>query len=394
MWLASTFVGNGHLIKHKFTCIGVELECVQEYTYLGIVITASGSFSAAKKTLTEKGLKSYFKLTRTLGFHYGHIDVGLHVFDHTVKPILLYGSEVWGGCGFFRPKIKRNTVNYKIEKNFAELPQERVNLKICKFLLGLPQCASSDSVRGELGRFPLYIDIVCNVLKYWVRLEKLQADHFLKEVFECNKLLSEYSWSGSIKFLLDELKLSSFWSNKPTNNYVVNRARKSLITRFENMWYENLHNDVRKDKLQKNKLRTYRKFKLSFEYEDYLSKIKNIDARLQLTRFRTSCHRLHIETGRTTKGYTPVSERVCNLCNTGAIEDEEHFLLQCSTYNDLRNVLMSNITDIFPGATDLSQGELFGWLMASKNDKAINSTAVYVQKAMSLRHNIIAPELM
>ncbi len=388
-----TFVGNGHLMKNKFTCCGVVLECVHEYTYLGIVITASGTFTKAKRTLTGKGLKSYFKLARALGNNYSHVDVGLHVFDHTVRPILLYGSEIWGACDFTKASIQRNTVEYKIEKAYTDLPQERLNLRICKFLLGLPQCAPSDAVRGELGRFPLYIDIICNMLKYWVRLEKLQQDHFLKEVYQCNVTMEGNSWTTSIQFILEELGLSSFWANKPTNNYVVNRARTILKSRYEKMWQGLINNDVRKAKSQKNKLRTYRKFKLAFEFEEYISNIKNIDIRSCYVKFRTSCHKLHIETGRTTKGYTPVSERFCNVCKSGVIEDEEHFLLECPIYKDLRNRMMVNVKGVFPGANDLDKGELFIWLMASRNYTVYANLAYFVQKAMTLRQSILNPDI-
>lgn len=36
------------------------IECVQQYTYLGVVFAASGSFSAAKKQLYNKGVKAMF----------------------------------------------------------------------------------------------------------------------------------------------------------------------------------------------------------------------------------------------------------------------------------------------------------------------------------------------
>ena len=44
---------------------------------------------------------------------------------------------------------------------------------------------------------------------------------------------------------------------------------------------------------------------------------------------------LRIETGRFV-GESP-DERLCKLCNGPAIEDEKHFLLNCSFFNDIRN---------------------------------------------------------
>ena len=67
------------------------------------------------------------------------IECLLDLFDKIVKPILLYGCEVWGFSD-----------NYVIEK---------IHLKFCKLILHLKQSTPNFMIYGELGRFPLYIDI-------------------------------------------------------------------------------------------------------------------------------------------------------------------------------------------------------------------------------------------
>ena len=44
----------------------------------------------------RKVLKAFFKIRKCFEHHKPKIKTILHVFDHTVKPVLLYGSEVWG----------------------------------------------------------------------------------------------------------------------------------------------------------------------------------------------------------------------------------------------------------------------------------------------------------
>ena len=39
----------------------------------------------------------------------------------------------------------------------------------------------------------------------------------------------------------------------------------------------------------------------------------------------------------------PIHERICTACNTGEVEDEEQFLLNCSLYKPLRQVLYSKL---------------------------------------------------
>ena len=70
-------------------------ECVQCFTYLGIEFSSDGSFHIAKKTLYKKALKVYFKISKTLEPS-PQVDTMLHLFDHLIKPILMYGCEIWG----------------------------------------------------------------------------------------------------------------------------------------------------------------------------------------------------------------------------------------------------------------------------------------------------------
>ena len=84
---------------------------------------------------------------------------------------------------------------------------------------------------------------------------------------------------------------------------------------------------------QKNKLRTFRKFKLTHDYKNYLTNVRNINHRVAITKLRLSNHKLAIETGRYVKLYQPPDQRICPLCKTG-LEDEEHFLMNCIAYRD------------------------------------------------------------
>jgi hypothetical protein len=100
------------------------------------------------------------------------------VFDHTVKPVLLYGSEIWG---FFPGKklvFNADSFFYKLCKNVII---ENVHKKFCKFLLEVTKCASNIAVMGELGRYPLYIDIFINMVNYYIRL--LKSDGLFFEAY-------------------------------------------------------------------------------------------------------------------------------------------------------------------------------------------------------------------
>ena len=107
-------------------------------------------------------------------------------------------------------------------------------------------------------------------------------------------------------------------------------------------WISEIHNDERKDPHQKNKLRTFRKFKLTHDYENYLTNVRNINHRVAITKLRLSNHKLAIETRRYVKPYQPTDQRICPLFKTG-IEDEEHFLMNCIAHRDPRRELFNTL---------------------------------------------------
>ena len=75
-------------------------------------------------------------------------------------------------------------------------------------------------------------------------------------------------------------------------------------------------------------------FKTEFTYEKYLDVIVNDRQRMDLSRLRTSSHKLEIETG----GYENIERinRVCKCCNQNVVESEYHFISCCQLYSDLR----------------------------------------------------------
>ena len=114
--------------------------------------------------LYKKGLKAYFKMCKNILNRHLSIKTNLHIFDHTVKPILLYGSELWGT---FNPTSAKFRNGISFDKIFNNIEPENFHFKFAKFVLGVHRKRSNFAVVSELGRFPYYIDIVKASLKYW-----------------------------------------------------------------------------------------------------------------------------------------------------------------------------------------------------------------------------------
>ena len=135
-------------------------------------------------------------------------------------------------------------------------------------------------------------------------------------------------WPSKLKRLLKLAGLGDIRSAKTNTPATMSYIRLRLLDVEQQTWISEIHNDERKDPQQKNKVRTFRKFKLTHDYENYLTNVRNINHRVAITKLRLSNQKLAIETGRYVKPYQPPDQRICPLCKTG-LEDEEHFLMNC-----------------------------------------------------------------
>jgi len=118
---------NDKLLNEHFHLGSCNLECVKHYKYPGIIISASGKFTEAKTQLHNKALKATFKLYKDLKTTEPSVSTLLHSFDHMIKPIVLYGCEIWGTL--INATLQKTTDIYDL---FKEWEFEKLNTKFCK----------------------------------------------------------------------------------------------------------------------------------------------------------------------------------------------------------------------------------------------------------------------
>ena len=66
------------------------------FNYLGILFNRTGNFNKAIKKQDEKATKAMFEVLKRGRRHNLSIECQLELFNKMGKPILLYGSEIWG----------------------------------------------------------------------------------------------------------------------------------------------------------------------------------------------------------------------------------------------------------------------------------------------------------
>ena len=112
-----------------------------------------------------------------------NINTSIHIFDHTIKPILLYGSEIWA-CSL--PKKTSIDDLFDFNKIARSFYSEKLHIHFCKYILGVHKRSSNFAVFSELGRYSLQISILLSTLSYWHRLKNTNTE-LLSDAFACSK---------------------------------------------------------------------------------------------------------------------------------------------------------------------------------------------------------------
>ena len=173
----------------------------------------------------------------------------------------------------------------------------------------------------------------------------------------------------NIKQLLDELGLSYLWTVESVTKHHIEIITQRIHDHYLQSWYTEIN--------RSNKLETYRRFKVNFEFETYLSHVTNINHMKALSRFRCSAHKLLIEEGR----FRNISrnDRICNRCNQGQIENEYHFLLCCPFYRELRLNCLPKYYCSWPTVVK------FNLLMKSHSRKLLQQLSKFIFLAFQMR---------
>ena len=123
------------------------------------------------------------------------------MFDVFIGSVFTYGCPIWG---FTKSK---------------EI--ERVQLKVCKSILGVKQTTSNAAVYGELGRFPLFKNRLVANLKYWLKSTTTE-NIILKTLYK--SMINDdnhgmNNWVTSIKQVLNEYGFNYVWLQPETVNH-------------------------------------------------------------------------------------------------------------------------------------------------------------------------------
>ena len=151
------------------------------------------------------------------------VDLQIELFEKTVKPILLYGCEIWG-CG-----------------NIDVIEQDQ--LRYFKYLFNLKTTTPNYMIYGEFGIFPIKIDIYTRMITFWGKLVETRNSNISSLIYIVVFSMYNHSnfnsdWIGSIRNILIECGLPYIWDSQEvfSINWLKSFVKQKLKDIFTNEW--------------------------------------------------------------------------------------------------------------------------------------------------------------
>ena len=155
------------LIKSEIRINNNLLENVKTFKYFSFSISANNySFSPSIEDLSIRANRAIYALNNKIKISKLPTKLALKLFSSQIKPILLYGSEVWG------PYMDYTYMTWDKSKI------EQVHTQYLKRVLGCSIQTSNNMVRGEVGSRPLLMDMIRRVISYTLNVNPIPNELF------------------------------------------------------------------------------------------------------------------------------------------------------------------------------------------------------------------------
>ena len=346
------FRGGGHIAAHERWYIGDEkLETVNEYKYLGMTFSTKLSTNVALTELAGRAKAAVCQIFRSLRkLVWVSPEVFTKIFDAQVQPILLYAAEVWGSedCNIV----------------------EKVHVYALKQFLNVAVKTPNVMVYGDTGRYPLYIGATMRMLKYWLKVLRMDKDRLPYRVYKMmmNNIETGANWAFKVREILQNNKMSHLWSVQRVDDETsfLCRMKECLVDTFKKTWRCKLQSSER--------YMFYREIKSAWEVENYLYVLDKKVFRDVFIRFRFGITEMYIHKCR----YESEYQKLCPLCKEGD-EDEDHFLFRCPVLYDLRNRYL------VPHVHPENDVNIMREVLASAETCTIRAVATYLYYAFKRR---------
>ncbi|CAM6095001.1 unnamed protein product [Calypogeia fissa] len=299
---------------------GDKVETVTCYKYLGVEFSQSLSWATCVKHRVAHGYKAFYSMIhKCKAASLSTWTLKKHLFTSLVKPVILYGVQVWG------PATSKSCwiLVEAIQKLFLEME------------LGVRSQTPYTLFLAEAGLLPLEAEALHLTLQYAMRVEALKESRLPKQAFHTSRSSGWYA---------DVCRWAQAWDLSEQDWHIDPKKLRTLLhgKAVRKLWRDP------SPRLQYYMRDVSPNPVVLYEEKEYLRAPISIKLRQMIARYRLSSHHLAVEEGRW-KGVKR-QDRVCTLCDSGSIENEYHVFIACRWYQELRvahQILVTDLHDLF-----------------------------------------------
>ena len=341
--------------QYVFTCGDAPIPSAERYKYLGLIFTEFLSYDDMASMVASSASRALgLLIAKTKAMGGMPFTTFTKLYNSLVWPIIDYGVGVWGTK----------------DRSCVDAVQNRAG----RFFLGVKKFTPTAAVNGDMGWTLPSERQWTTIARQWHRLCAMDGSRLTSKVFIwCVSRGSRRvpNWSYRVQRQLKLLGLDQLIdpgaAGLLSRRYLTTQVASAVGRVNEVKWRSDLDREHAKRGRGRNKLRTYRQFKLSPGTEDYVRALLPRSHRSALAKFRCGTAPLRIETGR----YEGLAEeeRTCFACDYSCVESELHVLTACPLYRDIREDLYGACQLVLPDFVDftdqqklcviLSNSELF-----------------------------------
>lgn len=305
--------------SYEFKYDNESIKYADSYKYLGLHFDEHLSMEVDEEKLANAGKKALGSIINKLR---QNDNMTYNSFTKCVNsclyPVIEYGSEITG----IYKNVKLNRVIDSAARSF----------------IGVHRFCPIASMYKDLGWNRNNCRRKINVIRYWNKLVKMKNDRLTKQVFDyMYQNYSVGSWFYHVKGLFRKMGMLEYYQEKKVCNLDAVTEKMKLMDVEE----------IMKEISKKPKLRLYKQLMSDEDTELYVKLNITSSERSILAQFRMGILPLRVETGRFRN--LKISDRLCQICNSGEVEDEVHFMLNCKSYTETRRHYMNIFSDRIEG---------------------------------------------
>ncbi len=362
-----------------------ELDIVESYKYLGVLVTYNWNVNKMIQDRINKANGAIFMIKRAISSTQNvSIDLALSMFDKRISPVLLFGCPIWGvPLHRFSIKLSVNTIpetdvkswlvdvlhsiservtekhikSYRVyrKKNeiFVEfndlstkssvvngfykkpvpidlvvckenhLEYEKVHSNFCKFTLGVSKYSSTTLALGELGRFPIEFKVLRQCVSFWHRMEVGTDNELLQRAYNEGKAI-QLPWIKQLSIFLQNNGIGNMEAQM--GHLKENYVKKKVKQRLQDQYMQKYNSYVTENLVTGKTLIVAHFCNKQYEKSNYLDVIQRPDIRTVFTRLRIDSNKLADSKFRSYRYKSQLDDN-CSDCQVR--ESVVHRILHC-----------------------------------------------------------------